>query len=169
MLSLRDAMDRLFEENFWRPWSVQPGHGSLPIDLADDDDHYTVTAELPGVKPEDVQVTVQGETLTIRGETNEQQEEQRQNWLMRERRSGAYQRTITLPSPVNADAAEARFEHGTLTLTLPKIEEAKPRQIRVSGQPQGQLNAREPGRQQGSQDQGARPPAASAQQQRPAA
>jgi HSP20 family protein len=137
MLSLRDAMDRMFEDSFLRPWTgqfPQGGRSWFPVDVADEDNHFVVRAELPGVKPEDVQVTVHGDTLTIRADTKDEQEQQRQNWVVRERRSGTFQRMVTLPSSINAEGATARFEDGTLTLTLPKTEEAKPRQIPVGRQ-----------------------------------
>ena len=91
-----------------------------------------VTASLPGIKPEDVQTTVLGDTLTIRGESKAESEQKGQNWLLRERRFGSFQRSVNLGTPINADKASAQFEHGVLTLTLPKSEQARPKQIKLS-------------------------------------
>jgi HSP20 family protein len=138
IMSLREAMDRLFQESFIRPGgSPLSGAGSMfPVDVAEADDRFTVRASLPGVKPEDMQITVQGNMLTIRGESRAEEEQRGQRWIMREHRSASYQRSLNLPAPVNADQAEARFENGVLILTLPKVEEARPRQIKVGGQSQ---------------------------------
>ena len=91
-----------------------------------------VTASLPGIKPEDVQTTVLGDTVTIKAESKANAEQKGQNWLVRERRTGSFQRSVTLGTPINADKASAQFEHGVLTLTLPKSEQARPKQIKLN-------------------------------------
>ena len=137
MLAFREAMDRMFDENFLRA-ALPAGRGaSFPIDLAETDQGFTLRAALPGVKPEDVQITIHGDTLNIRGESKTEEERKEQNWIVREQRSGAFHRTVTLPAPVNPDQAEAHFQDGVLELTLPKAEQARPRQIKVSGDAQG--------------------------------
>jgi len=134
-ISLRDAMNSLLQESFIRPGGMpaQNGLAALPLDISETENDYVIKASLPGVKPEDVQITVHGDTLTIRGETRAEEDQKGQTWHLRERRSGSFQRSVALASPVNSDQAAAHFEHGVLTLTLPKAEEAKPRQIKVSG------------------------------------
>jgi HSP20 family protein len=133
MLTLREAMDRMFDESMLRT-SLSPGRAAgFPIDLAETDQGFTLRATLPGVKPEDVQITIHGDTLTIRGESQAQEERKEQNWIIREHRSGSFHRMVTLPAAVNAEQSEARFQDGILELTLPKAEQARPRQIRVSG------------------------------------
>jgi len=137
MVTLRDAMDRMFPEGFSRPGSAFGGRGMVPLDIADNGNAFEITATMPGVKPDDVQITVQGDTLSIRGETNTEHErkgQQNENWIAHERQSGAFYRSVSLPAPVDADKAQAHFEHGILHLTLPKSESAKPKQIRISGQ-----------------------------------
>ncbi|MGH2352470.1 MAG: Hsp20/alpha crystallin family protein [Chloroflexota bacterium] len=137
MLTFREAMDRLFEENFSRsglPLVSGSRASSFPVDLTENDREFLLRATLPGVKPDDVQITIHGDTLTIRGEAKAQEERSEQNWIIREQRTGAFHRMITLPAPVNPGEAEARFEHGMLELTLPKAEAARPRQIKVAGQ-----------------------------------
>src|SRR5581483_5679690 len=135
MLSLRDAMERLFQESFVRAGHAVASATGEPIllDVADMSDHYLIRASLPGVAPDDVNVSVQGETLTIRGERKAAETEAGANWLLRERRAGLVERTITLPGPVDVDAARASCANGVLTLTLPKAAEARPRKIRVGG------------------------------------
>jgi HSP20 family protein len=134
-VSLRDAMNSLLQESFIRPGNLlaQEGTAALPLDISETEDHYVVKASLPGVKPEDVQITVHGDTLTIRGESKAEEEKKGQTWHLRERRFGSFQRSVTLATPINSDQAQANFDHGVLTLTLPKSEQAKPRQIKIGG------------------------------------
>ncbi|MBI5879465.1 MAG: Hsp20/alpha crystallin family protein [Chloroflexi bacterium] len=135
VVSLRDAMDRLFEDSFIQPrfmGTIREGFGQLPVDVVESDNDVVVKASVPGIKPEDLDITVVGDTLTIKGEIKAQTKEEKTNFLLRERRWGMFQRTLTLPVEVQADRARAEFEHGVLTLTLPKVEEIKPKQIKVS-------------------------------------
>ena len=134
-ISLRDAMNSLLQESFVRPGAALPdgGPATLPLDVAEGEDEFVVKASLPGVKPEDVQITVHGDTLTIRGESKTEGEKKGEHWHIRERRFGAFQRSVSLSTPVNSDKAQAHYEHGVLTLTLPKAESAKPRQIKIGG------------------------------------
>ncbi len=99
-------------------------------------------AALPGVKPDDVQITVHGDTLTIRGESKTDEEKKGEHWHLRERRYGTFQRSLTLATTVNSDKAQADFDLGVLTLTLPKAESAKPRQIKVGANGQGSASSR---------------------------
>jgi HSP20 family protein len=94
-------------------------------------DQLVVKASVPGVKPENLDVTIQGETLTIKGETKEETESEQGRYHFRERRQGAFARTVTLPFPIQNDKVEASFNNGVLTLTLPKAEAIKPRTIKV--------------------------------------
>ena len=86
---------------------------------------------MPGIKPEDIDVSVTGDVLTIRGETASEEKSEQGSYLRQERRVGKFERSLTLPTQVQADKAEARFEHGVLTLTLPKAEQVKPKSIKV--------------------------------------
>lgn len=135
-MSLREAMDRLFQDSFLRmpggPARRGAGENVLALDVSESDDSYTIQASLPGVKPDDVQVQVVGDTMTIRGEVREDREDQRdQQVILRERRAGSFMRTLTLPVPVDAEHAEATFKQGVLTLRLPKAQHAQPRRIEV--------------------------------------
>jgi HSP20 family protein len=134
MISLREAVDRLFEDSIVRPrgpLAPVTGTSALALDVYETADDVTVKASIPGVKPEGIDITVTGDVLTIKGETVEEQEKQEANYHLRERRYGAFQRSVTLPTAVKADKATADFANGVLTLTLPKVEEAKPKSIRI--------------------------------------
>jgi HSP20 family protein len=135
IISLREAMDRLFEESFVRPFRLWPSvidsEWTLPIDMYETDEALVIKATLPGVEPKDVDITVTGNTLTIKGEIREEEEGKRGTVHFQERRYGKFQRSISLPSTVDPNKAEAEFKNGILTLTLPKVEEAKPKRIPV--------------------------------------
>lgn len=132
LMSLREAMDRLFEESIvWpRSW-LAPAAQSFATDIYETKDDVVVKASLPGVKPEDIDVSVVGDTLTIKGEVKEEKEVKEQNYIRKERRFGSFCRSFTLPVSVNPDKATAEFENGVLTLTLPKAEEVKPKSIAI--------------------------------------
>lgn len=132
LMSLREAMDRLFEESIvWpRSW-LAPAAQSFATDIYETEDEVVVKASLPGVKPEDIDVSVVGDTLTIKGEVKEEKEVKEQNYIRKERRFGSFCRSFTLPVSVNPDKATAEFENGMLTLTLPKAEEVKPKSIAI--------------------------------------
>jgi HSP20 family protein len=134
-VSLRDAMNALFQDSFVRPGTTptQSALVALPLDVCETEQAFVVKAALPGVKPDDVQITVHGDTLTIRGESKTEEDKKGEHWHLRERRYGTFHRSLTLATAVNSDKAHADFDLGVLTLTLPKAESAKPRQIKVGG------------------------------------
>ena len=130
----RDAMKWMFEEGVERPWrAMRPREVALAVDMYETDAALVVTADMPGVKPEDLDISITGAVLTIKGETKPETEVKRESYHRQERRYGAYSRSVALPTPVNADQAEAKFKDGVLTLTIPKAEEAKPKVIKVQG------------------------------------
>jgi HSP20 family protein len=133
LMSLREAMDRLFEESFVRPGGLlgMRGESALAMDMYQTADDVVCKVALPGVRPEDVQLTISGDTLTIRAEIKPDPNIKQEDYLLQERRYGPVSRTVTLPVPVQADRAEATFENGILTIRLPKAEQVKPRQIRI--------------------------------------
>lgn len=136
MVSLRSAMDRLFEDSFVSPmsWRTISGGDAItpPIDVHETADELVVTAALPGMKADDVEITMTGQTLTLRGEFKADEEVKREQVLYRERRFGAFSRTVQLPVRVQGESADATFDDGILTLRIPKAEEVKPRQIRIN-------------------------------------
>jgi len=134
LMSLREAMDRLFEESIIRPGSrfLAPfGSGELCLDMYETDSDVVVTAALPGVKPEDVDITITGDVLSIKGEVKSEAKVEKANYYRQERRYGAFHRTVPLPVPIQPDKAEAKFKDGILTLTMPKAEEARPKTIKI--------------------------------------
>ena len=136
LVSLRQAMDRLFEDSFVRPrgaWGfAAETTGSLPLDVTNTPDALLIEAALPGVRPEDVEITVEDGTLTIRAETSTERQETEGETIISEIRRGSMSRAITLPSGLEADKASATFENGVLRLSFPRAEAVKPRQIRIS-------------------------------------
>ena len=135
-VTLREAMDQLFEESFVRPRprrrqdeGLQEQVYRLPLDVYTTPEEIVVVASLPGLTPDEVDIAIEGDTLIIRGELRSPLENV--EYLFQERGYGAVSRTLTLNVPVEAEKAEAVFENGVLTLTLPKAEESKPKVIKV--------------------------------------
>jgi HSP20 family protein len=144
MLAARHAMNRFFQD------SIDAGDdgsasepGAFPVDVVDRDDHYEVRASLPGCRPENVEIDVTRGLLTIAAASDADTEQTRGGWVVRERRTGRFQRSVQLPAAVKPDAATARCEHGELVVTLPKADSARPRRIPVTGVVTTQ--ARQPG------------------------
>ena len=133
LVTLREAMDRLFSESFVRPGMAFPSQGmeGPAVDMYQTKDDVVVKAAVPGVKPEDIDIAVTGDMLTIKGELKEEEKVEEGNYLRQELRYGQFMRELALPTQVNADKARAEFEHGVLTLRLPKAEEVKPKSIKV--------------------------------------
>ena len=134
LMSLREAMDRLFEESVVRPqagWLGPIEAATLAVDMYQTDDAVVVKAAVPGIKAEELDISITGDTLTIRGETKAEEEVKEEHYIRRERRYGSLSRSVSIPVPVVADKAEAEFENGILTLKLPKAEEVKPKAIKV--------------------------------------
>ena len=134
-MTLRQAMDRLFDDDVFRPmrWNGGSFDGpGLPLDVTTTADELVVEASLPGIKPEDVEITVENGTLTITGKSGEDRRSEDGSYLVQEIRRGQFSRSVTLPNGLEPDKASATFEHGMLTLRIPKAEQVKPRQIRIS-------------------------------------
>jgi HSP20 family protein len=126
-------MDRLFEESFVSPRTWQFGdEQSVPMDVYASDDEVVFQAILPGVKPEEVDITVEGTTLTIAGDTTVTADGKEGSLLLQEIRRGRFMRTLSLPAGLEPDKATATFEDGILTLRIPKAERLKPRQIKIT-------------------------------------
>jgi len=131
MVSLREAMDRLVEESFVRPgWEdTRERTSRLPLDVYSTAEELVIIASAPGVDPEDVDISIEGDNLRLKIEYNPPLENV--NYVFQERSYGTFERTLTFNVPVQADKAEAVFDKGLLTLTIPKAEEIKPKIIKV--------------------------------------
>ncbi|NTU83004.1 MAG: Hsp20/alpha crystallin family protein [Chloroflexales bacterium] len=132
-MTLREAMNRLFEESFV---PNAPGHnvGSFApaLDLSETAEAYLIEAAVPGLKAEDLSITFENGVLTISGEVRQSEESKERNYHRVERRYGSFSRSISLPVTVRGDAIEAKLESGVLHLNIPKAEEVKPRKITVN-------------------------------------
>jgi HSP20 family protein len=139
LISLRQAMDRLFEDSYVR---ARGGNAldehALALDIYTTPDSLVVEAALPGVKPDDVDISVLGDTLTISATTHQEQSREDDGYSYREIRRGSFSRTVTLPGGLKPEAATASFDNGLLRLSIPKAEETKPRQIQIKPTTEGQ-------------------------------
>jgi HSP20 family protein len=135
--NLSQRMERLFDEmvgrGLWRGSEERPLRGSwVPaINILERQDAMVITADLPGLKAEDVEVTVEEGTLSIRGERKLEEASEGETYHRVERLYGVFERTFTLPNSVDVDKIEARFSDGEMVLTLPKREESKPRSVKI--------------------------------------
>ncbi len=133
-LGLRQVMDRLLEDAVLMPRGGDgPGWGGPALDAYEEGDTLVVEAQLPGLKPEDLDINVEQGVLTISGQTTAEEERKERNYLIREHRTGRFSRSLRLPATYNPDACQANFEHGVLRLSFPKSESAKPRRIQIGG------------------------------------
>ena len=134
-VSLRDAMDRLFEDSFIRPTSwtgLAAGQIAVPVDLWETNDAYHLRADVPGITPDELDINVTADTLTFGGEVKGLTDVSSEGWLRQERRVGKFQRAFTLPVQIDPDKVQANFSNGVLELVLPKADQVKPRSIKVN-------------------------------------
>lgn len=136
--AMRNMMDRFFDQPLGRlPFrgSEDLATANLSLDVVETGDTFVIKAAVPGVDPKDVEISVDEDVLTIRGEFNKQEETKDENYIRREIRTGSFQRQLRLPPTVEPEKATATFEHGLLTLSIPKKAEARARSIKIT--PQG--------------------------------
>ncbi len=107
---------------------------AIPVDVVEEDGNLLVHASLPGLNPDDIEVSLEDSVLTIKGRTEEDHERQEGGYLLRERRSGSFYRTLRLPETVDADKADPHYENGVLTITMPKVESKKVKYLKVNGE-----------------------------------
>jgi len=135
--SVREVMDRFFDvglprhNHLWKLWEQPDGLLSPALDMYETPDTIVVKASLPGVKPEEVEISITGNTLTIKGEIKSEEKVEEEDYYHQERRYGSFCRSVGLPSALKTDKANAVFGDGVLTLTIPKAEEIKPKTIKV--------------------------------------
>jgi HSP20 family protein len=131
MLNLRRTVDRLFEnvspDNSWE----QSTMWGLAVDVVENKDDFTIKASIPGINPDDLDISYTDDTLTIKGEIKSDNEVKENKYHLRERRYGSFSRSISLPTKIKGDAIEASYQNGVLTLHLPKSEEVKPKRIAI--------------------------------------
>lgn len=129
MNAMREMMDRVFDRDVTSPtWSWD---WSLALDVIENPDRYVVKDSLPGIHPDDIEITYNDRVLTIKGEVKEDSQIDEARYHVRERRFGSFSRSINLPNLIEADKIQATYNAGILTLELPKTEEAQPRRIAV--------------------------------------
>lgn len=145
-MSLRNAMDQLFAQSFVNPlWSGAASTIYTPMDVYEAHEGYIVRVSIPGVRPEDLDATIEQNTLTIKGtiaesdpgkqgQQREQGQEQEHTWLLREIPTGSFERTITFGRPIDTEHVESKLEHGILTLSIPIAQSSRPRKISVGNQ-----------------------------------
>jgi HSP20 family protein len=135
MLSLQREMNRLFDDFFGRDFGIEPFRGPgqwVPaLDVSESDKAVLVKAELPGLDVKDVEVSIAGNVLTLRGEKKEEKEEKAKNYHRVERSYGAFERAVQLPCPVKGDLVQATFKNGILTVELPKSEEVRSKSVKI--------------------------------------
>src|SRR5215216_1038598 len=133
MMTLREAMDRLFDDAFTSPLTMRNGWSmSTPaIDMYQTDNEVVVKASIPGIQADEVQINITGDVLSLKGEVKHEEERKDHAWHIREQRFGSFERSVALPAAVKTDQADAVFENGILTITLPKADEVKPKTINI--------------------------------------
>ena len=132
MVNLRNTVDRMFETTLNDlDMNTQTLSWGLPLDVIENDDNFLVKASVPGIDPDELEITFSDNVLTIRGEVKSEEEVKEARYHMRERRYGSFARSISLGSRIQGDKIEARYENGVLELTLPKSEEVKPKRIQI--------------------------------------
>lgn len=131
-VSLRDALDRLFEDSFIRPPMIFDGSTvAFSVDLFETPEAYMLKAALPGMKAEDISIDATAGMVTIKGEYKEEKESKAENYIRKELRTGAFHRAFELPLSIEPAKVDAKFKDGILEVTLPKAEVVKPKQIKV--------------------------------------
>jgi HSP20 family protein len=134
---MRDVFDWMFQDPWTRLFDGDRfSSAAMPVDVRETDDSFVVEAEMPGIKPEDTEVTVDGRTLTIRAHYDERTEEPTgERYLVHERRAGELARSMTLPATIDADKVTSSFDQGELTIVLPKAPESRARKVPIGSGP----------------------------------
>ncbi len=140
-LTLHDAMNQLFSQSFVRPgWTAGSTQAwYVPIDVYETEQGYHVRALLPGIRPEDIDLTVQQNSLSLKGQVHPSvKEDQQVTWLMQEIGAGTFERTLTFPKPIDTEKLETSYENGVLSILIPLTESSRPKRISVAGGQQQQ-------------------------------
>jgi HSP20 family protein len=127
-VNLFNEFDRLFE----RPTTRSTNDWSIALDVAENDDAYMVKATVPGINPDDIEIVLEDDVLSLKGEILRDEEVEDMKYHVRERRYGSFSRSIRFPTTVNGDAVEATYNNGILSLNIPKAEAVKPKRITIN-------------------------------------
>jgi HSP20 family protein len=141
---MRNLMDRVFEDTFGPGQALRNDTGaiSLALDVVEKEDGFVIKASVPGIDPDDLDISLTNDVLTIRGEMKADTEIDEEHYHLRERHYGSFMRSVTLPVPVQSDKVDAAYENGVLTLTLPKAEEVRPKKIAIKANGQKTIEAK---------------------------
>jgi HSP20 family protein len=134
LVTLQDTINRLFDDRFFgrkKEGDVAQGFWTPPVDIIEDDDKFLVRTELPGMKLEDIDIELEGNTLTIKGERKIEHEEKKEGFVRCERSYGSFRRSFTVGVPIKSDKIEAVYKDGMLEITLPKAQEARPKKVEI--------------------------------------
>src|SRR5688572_15804060 len=131
-LAVRHAMNRLFQDAFVSPRAERPTQQGSAMDMYEEGENLVVKVQMPGIKPEDIDVTLQPGVLTVRGQTTSEDERKERSYVVREHQTGSFVRQIRVPQNLDVDSIQATFEHGVLRLTLPKQEQAGVHRIPIT-------------------------------------
>jgi HSP20 family protein len=135
LMRMRDEMDRMFDRWFDRPmelaWPANGESWNPTLDVIDNEAEITIKAEVPGIAAKDVNVSVSGNVLTLSGQKDESKEEKGENYYVSERRFGSFQRSVELPEGADTERVTAEQDNGVLTVKIPKLKSAQPKQIPV--------------------------------------
>lgn len=140
--TMRNLMDRVFEDTFGPTQPLRIDALALALDVAEKEDGFVVKASVPGINPDDLDISLTNDVLTIRGEVKADNEVNEETYHLRERRFGTFMRSVTLPVPVQSDKVDAAYDNGVLTLTLPKAEELRPKKIAIKANGQKTIEAK---------------------------
>ncbi len=130
-MTFREAMNRFMEEPGWWMTPTTEWANTFPLDMYETDNDYVIKVSTPGIRPEDLDVNVSNNVLTIRGELREEEKREETRYHYMERRYGTFERSVVLPTSVDVNQVHANLNNGILTVTIPKTEEAKPHRINV--------------------------------------
>jgi HSP20 family protein len=143
MMVLRNSMDRVEDRELaLAPENWKSFNWSVALDVVESEDEYLVKASLPGIDPEDLEITFDDNLLTLKGEVKEEQEIEEAHYHLRERRYGSFTRSIRMPAGIESDKIVANYDKGVLELHLPKAEEIKPKKITISTSPTKVIDAK---------------------------
>lgn len=131
---MRDYVDRFFQESLpvsYREFLIRPEHSVPVVDIIEKEDHYLVKAEVPGYKREELDISIEGDVLTLKGERNSEKEEEKENYYYKESSYGSFSRSFKLSSETKIEEIKASLKDGILSIELPKAEEKKPAKVEI--------------------------------------